>query len=342
MSVPRAAEQWIGSGNFLQSLWGFTRKNKRLRFGLVIVGLWSFVGVFAPLIAPYAPTEPHPYEVLQPPSLRHFFGTDLDGIDIFSRVLWAPRIDLAIAAAASSLSMLIGVPIGAFTGYFAGRRGLSALASNVMMRAVDVSLAFPLFVFALALVAALGPHITNLILAMSFVFAPIFIWLTRSQVLSVRERTFVEAARCSGNTELRIAFRHVLPNALAAPLTQLSVILGSSILLTAGLSFVGAGVRVPTPEWGLMVAEGANTMITGQWWTALFPGLALGSAVFGVGLVGDGLRSYLDPKQRRQTERLLQSAVLEAFTPETPPVGSGVELGSASDVPSIAIGTDEK
>ena len=135
---------------------------------------------------------------------------------------------------------------------------------------------------------------------------------------SVRERPFVEAARCSGNGDLRIAFRHVLPNSLAAPLTQLSVVLGFSILLTAGLSFLGAGVPVPTPEWGLMVSQGASTMITGQWWIALFPGLALATAVLGFALVGDGLRVFLDPKQRTQLERVVGQEMLHPVdTPAT-------------------------
>jgi peptide/nickel transport system permease protein len=179
------------------------------------------------------------------------------------------------------------------------------------MRVFDVSLAFPVFIFALALVAVLGASATNVILAMIFVNTPVFVWLTRSEVLSIRERPFVEAARCSGNGDLRIAFRHVLPNSLAAPLTQLSVVLGFSILLTAGLSFLGAGVPVPTPEWGLMVSQGASTMITGQWWTALFPGLALATAVLGFALVGDGLRIFLDPKQRTQLERVVGQEILQ-------------------------------
>ena len=143
--------------------------------------------------------------------------------------------------------------------------------------------------------------------------------------MAVRERAFVEAARCGGNSELRIAFRHVLPNALAAPLTQLSVVLGFSVLLTAGLSFVGAGIQLPTPEWGLMVSEGASTMITGQWWIAVFPGIALASAVFGFALLGDGLRVYLDPVLRQQAMRI------EA------PAGavSSVETGRFMSVPGL-------
>lgn len=286
----------------------FATRRGTLRIGLLIVGFWLLMGILAPVIAPYSPTEPHPDQLLLPPSLQHWLGTDRDGIDILSRILWAPRIDLSIAVASTALAFVFGVPIGAYTGYFGQRGGLAGAMSNVAMRIVDVSLAFPIFVFALALVAVLGPQVSNVIIAMTFVNMPVFIWLTRSEVLSVRERAFVEAARCGGNSELRIAFRHVLPNSLAAPLTQLSVVLGFAILLTASLSFIGAGVRIPTPEWGLMVSEGAATLIAGQWWPALFPGLALASAVFGFGLVGDGLRVFLDPRRRKVLATVPQAA----------------------------------
>jgi peptide/nickel transport system permease protein len=272
-------------------------------YGLIVVGFWLLISLLAPIIAPYSPTHPFPDAVLAPPGSRFLLGTDRDGLDILSRLMWAPRIDLGIAVASTVLALCIGVPVGGFAGYFGGKGGLQGGLATVAMRIVDVSQAFPVFVFALAIVAVLGPRAGNLIVAMAFVNAPVFIWLTRSQVLAVRERAFVEAARCAGNSEVRIAFRHVLPNALAAPLTQLSVVLGFSVLLTAGLSFVGAGVQLPTPEWGLMVSEGASTMITGQWWIALFPGIALGSAVFGFALLGDGLRVYLDPVLRQQAVR---------------------------------------
>ena len=290
---------------FLVSFLRFASHNRSLRLGLIIVGFWALVTALAPVIAPFSPIEPHPQDVLEPPGRQYLLGTDKDGIDILSRVLWAPRVDLRIAVTSTALAVLFGVPIGAMAGYFGGRGGLLGHIFEWQMRLVDVSLAFPVFIFALVLVAVLGSSATNVILAMVFVNTPVFIWLTRSEVLGVREKPFVEAARCSGNSELRIAFFHVLPNSLAAPLTQLSVVLGFSILLTASLSFVGAGVPVPTPEWGLMISQGASTMITGQWWLAVFPGLALASAVFGFALVGDGLRVYLDPKQRRQSEKAL-------------------------------------
>ena len=292
-------------------LWRFAAVSRRTQAGLIIVGVWVLEAVIAPLAAPYSPVQPHP-ALWQPPSGRFLLGTDGDGFDIFSRILWAPRIDLTIALASTAMAVVIGVPTGAFAGYFGGRRGPLGATAAVVMRIVDVSLAFPVFVFALTLTGMLGPTLGNLIAALTFVSIPPLVWLTRSQVLSVREMTFVEAARCSGNSEWRAVLRHVLPNSVAAPLAQLSVILGGAILATAGLSFIGAGVRIPTPEWGQMISEGSSALITGQWWASVFPGIALGSCVLGFALLGDGLRIYLDPKQRRQSERSVAGLPLES------------------------------
>ena len=311
--------------------WHFALTNPRMRLGLALVGFWVVAGLLAPVVAPYSPVQPHPNDILIPPGPKYWLGTDKDGFDIFSRLVWAPRIDLGIALASTTIALVIGVSIGTFAGFFAGRRGVFGLLSSFVMRVVDVSLAFPLFVFALALVGILGAQLINVIIALTFVGSPPFVWLTRSQVLSVRQATFVEAARCSGNSELRVAFRHVLPNSLAAPLAQLSVILGGAILTTAGLSFIGAGVRIPTPEWGLMISEGASGLITGQWWPGVFPGLAIATCVLGFGLVGDGLRVYLDPKQRRQVGSLVQvEAAMKAMVgdPAANAAGSS-ELTSA-------------
>ena len=276
----------------------YLRQTPVLQLGLAFTVFWVLVALVSPIIAPYPPTEAHPDMILKAPSARFWFGTDKHGMDIFSRVLYAPRIDLGIAVTSTAIASVLGVLIGTVAGYFVGGGGVLGLLAECTMRAVDVVQAFPVFILALVLVAILGASTGNVIAAMVFVNTPVFIWLTRSEVLSIRQKPFVEAARCSGNGEIRIALVHVLPNSLAPALTQLSVVLGVSILLTAGISFLGAGVRVPTPEWGLMVSQGASTMITGQWWVAIFPGLALASAVFGFALVGDGLRNYIDPKRR--------------------------------------------
>ena len=238
---------------------------------------------------------------LKPPNkrvLHYITRPDKDGLDIFSRVFYAARIDLGIAISSTAIAFSLGILLGVLGGYFVGGGGLIGVIAEWMMRAVDVIQSFPVFIFALALVAALGASALNIIVAMVFVNTPVFIWLTRSEVLSVRQKPFIEGARCSGNSEIRIAMRHILPNSLAAALTQLSVVIGFSILLTASISFIGAGIRVPTPEWGLMVSQGASTMITGQWWVALFPGLALASSVLGFALLGDGFRNFIDPKRR--------------------------------------------
>jgi len=275
------------------------RGNPTLRLGLFLVVMWGGVAILAPYISPYSPMEPHPADVLSPPSRQYWFGTDVDGMDIFSRILHAPRIDLGIAVTSTLISFLLGTPLGTLAGYFESRGGLTGLVAPWLMRIVDISLAFPVFIFALILVALLGASSINIVIAQVFVNAPVFVWLTRGEVLRVRGDRFVEAARCSGSSELRIALYHILRNSIASSLTQFSVTLGYSVLLTASLSFIGAGVRVPTPEWGLMVSQGVSTMITGQWWPSFFPGLALATAVLGFSFVGDGLRRYLDPKKRR-------------------------------------------
>lgn len=294
----------------------YTRQTPLFQLGLAITLFWLLVAFFAPYIAPYNPLEIHADAILSPPNRLHWFGTDSYGFDIFSRVLYAPRIDLGIAIVSSTIASFVGVIVGAVGGYFLGSKGLPGMFSQFVMRAVDVMQAFPVFIFALALVAALGRSTTNVIIAMVFVNTPVFIWLTRSEILNVKQKSYIEAARCSGNSEMRIALLHVLPNSLAPALTQISVIMGTAVLLTAGLSFVGAGVRIPTPEWGLMISMGSKMMITGQWWVAMFPGLALASAVFGFSLVGDGLRNYIDPQRR--VDKLSKKTVKKSNKPLTP------------------------
>ena len=267
--------------------------------GLVIVGLTVFLAAVGPYIGPYPTETALPGDPLQPPSLRHPFGTDVSNMDIFSRVIAAPRIDLTIALVSTGIAFVFGVLLGVISGFFGGgERRLARYASEGIMRAADIVQAFPVFIFALALVGFRGPGAVNVIAALAFLNIPFFLRITRGAVLQVRERPFIEAARCAGNSEWRIAFFHVLPNALTPPVANISPTIGFSILLTSGLSFVGAGVPVPTPEWGSMIAIGAPNMMTGQWWTALFPGIALGISILGYALVGDGLKEFLDPTKR--------------------------------------------
>ena len=282
----------------IKRFWQFTRHRPGFLFGLVVVMMTLFLAVFGPLLAPYPPEQALAGEPLSPPSRDHWMGTDVSGLDIFSRVIAAPRIDLTIALVSTAIAFMGGVLLGVISGFFAAQRGIWQGIGEMIMRSADIVQAFPVFIFALALVGFRGPGTTNVIMALAFLNIPFFLRLTRGTVLQVRERPFVEAARCAGNSELRIAFVHVMPNALTPALVNVSVTIGFSILLTAGLSFVGAGVPVPTPEWGSMISLGAQNMMTGQWWTALFPGLALGITILGYSLVGDGLRIYLDPMSR--------------------------------------------
>jgi peptide/nickel transport system permease protein len=274
------------------------RQRKLFALGYFLIGAIVVLAVFAPLIAPYDPETANVEVTLAAPSGSHWLGTDISGMDIVSRLIFSGRIDLVIAILGTLFSVVLGGPLGLIAGYFSGSRGLWGWISEAMMRVADVLQAFPVFVLAIALVAALGQSARNVIIAIAFVNAPIYLRLLRTQALSLRERRFVDAARVAGNRELRIVFRHILPNAVAPAIIQASVNMGWAVLLTAGLSFVGAGVRVPTPEWGSMIAVGAQNMITGQWWPAVFPGLAIAVTVLGFALIGDSLELMLDPVRR--------------------------------------------
>lgn len=278
--------------------WYFTKQDTMFMVGLLIVLLSVFLAVFGPVIAPYGSQEIHPNAVLASPSSDHWFGTDTVGFDVFSRCIAAPRIDLYIALASTALALIIGVPLGAFAGHFGGRPGPPSWLSEGLLRVLDVIQAFPIFILALALVSATGASEENVIAALTFLQAPVFIRLTRGAALTNESRLFVDAARCSGAPERAVAFRHVLPNSLAPALIASSVAVGQAILITAGLSFVGAGVPIPKAEWGLMISDGAGVMILGKWWPSLFPGIFLGITVMGYALVGEGLRKFLDPTNR--------------------------------------------
>lgn len=289
----------------LATLLQVARARPRFALGCVIVLAAVVAGVLAPLVAPYSPIEANPSEFLQPPSGQHWLGTDAVGMDIFSRVIYAPRIDLAIALAGTLLSAVVGCLAGAWVGYYSRSGGVRGWLAYLVMRAADVMQAFPVFVFAIALVASLGQSVQTVVLAIAFVNIPIYLRLMRSQVMTIREMRYVEASLVAGLSDARTIFRHVMPNAMAPALAQLSVNVGWSILLTAGLSFVGAGVRSPTPEWGSMIASGFQNVVTGEWWPSVFPGLALAVTVFGFSLIGSSVELFADPvKMRRLTRDL--------------------------------------
>lgn len=296
--VTAAAPLTKGRSDNLLYLGDYLRKHPLVLIGYVIVAV-SLVMIFVgPLVAPYPAEEANPTERLQPPSRDHWFGTDDSGMDIFSRVLHAPRVDLVIGLLATGLSVALGAPLGVLVGYYAGRGGWKGAVSEFVMRVADVVQAFPLFVLAIAVVSVTGQSVLNLILVMGVLYVPIYVRLTRSQALSVKERTFVEAAYSMGSSDRRIVLRHVMPNSMAPALAQMSVNVAWAILLAASLSFVGAGVKIPTAEWGLMIAMGSVNLITGEWWPALIPGAALTVTVLGYALVGESLQYVFNPAER--------------------------------------------
>jgi peptide/nickel transport system permease protein len=259
-------------------------------FGLLVIIVVA--AVFGPWLVPYDPLASNTAMALKPPSLSHWFGTDQLGRDVFSRVIVATRLDLFISVASVALVFLMGGIAGIASGFFLG------WTDRIVGRISDTIMAFPLFVLAMGIVAALGNTVQNIILATAIVNFPLYVRVARAEANVRREAGFVQAARLSGNGEFRILFGHILPNIMPIMIVQMSLTMGYAILNAAGLSFIGLGVRPPTAEWGIMVAEGAAFMVSGEWWIALFPGAALMTAVFCFNLLGDGLRDIFDPSRR--------------------------------------------
>ncbi|MEO0397695.1 MAG: ABC transporter permease [Cyanobacteria bacterium P01_A01_bin.137] len=243
-------------------------------------------------IAPYDPTASNASIALSAPSFAHWFGTDDLGRDVLSRVLVATRLDLGIAVVAVVLSFALGSILGTCAGYFGG------WCDRIISRIIDTLMAFPLFILAMGLVAALGNTVENIIYATAIINLPLYTRVVRAEILVRRDAGYVEAARLAGNGHLRIMTAHLFPNVLPVMMVHISLNMGWAILNAAGLSFIGLGVRPPTPEWGIMVAEGATYIISGEWWLAIFPGAVLMLAVFCFNLLGDGLRDLIDPRMR--------------------------------------------
>jgi peptide/nickel transport system permease protein len=250
------------------------------------------LALIGPLIVPYDPLASDATAAMQPPSTAHWFGTDALGRDIFSRVIVATRLDLGIAVSAVVLSFALGVSLGLAAGYFGG------WWERIVTRVSDTIMAFPLFVLAMGIVAAMGNTVANIILATAIINLPFYIRVARAETNVRRSAGFIEAARLSGNTDVRILAVHLFPNILPPTMVQVSLNMGWAILNAAGLSFIGLGVRPPTPEWGILVAEGATYIVSGEWWVSFFPGAVLMLAVFAFNLLGDALRDIFDPRRR--------------------------------------------
>ena len=269
------------------------RANPLLVAGAAISLLIVLVALFAPLLAPYpadAGSATHPFLVLLPPSARHWFGTDNVGRDILSRVIYGARVSPVIAIFVLLIACVIGIPLGVVAGYFGG------WLDEALMRVTDIFLAFPPLLLALALATVLPPSLTSLIIAISVTWWPWYTRLIRGQAASVAGRPYVESCRALGIPAHRILLRHILPNSITPLIVQVSLDFGGVILTASALSFLGLGAQDPTPDWGLMVAEGQGYFTT-AWWVVTFPGLAILVTAFAFTLVGDGLRDLLDPKR---------------------------------------------
>jgi peptide/nickel transport system permease protein len=272
----------------MRSIWRMlTGFEKSIAMSMFVILVLTVIG---PWIAPQPTEKANPSLRLLPPSFDHFFGTDSNGMDVFSRVLASFRVDVAIAVIATSISVIVGSALGVLIAQFESSGSelrFRRFAAEVALRTLDVIQAFPVFIFAMVLVAIRGTSLTNIIAAIAFVNLPVFIRLVRSEILSLQSQAYTEAAIAVGNSHFRVGYRHLLPNAVPAVVVQVSVTVGFAILLTAGLSFVGAGVNPPTPELGAMIAGGARFLITDQWWPAVFPGFVLAYTVFTFGLFGE-------------------------------------------------------
>jgi peptide/nickel transport system permease protein len=266
--------------------WSRTRSaasgHKAVVVGVVALVVLLAAGFFLPL--PYSPTTPDPLSTSQPPSGEHWFGTDGDGFDVFSRTIAAAQRDLPLALIGTLMSLLVGVPLGLLV-------SAKTRVAEWIMRGLDVFQAFPLVIIAVAIVTLAGNRLSNVILAIMIINVPRFMRLIRSEALALRESRFIEAALAVGGTRTRVLVRHILPNVAGVTVVQSSLAAAQSIVVIAALSFLGVGVSPPDPSWGLMIQDGSRQMITGQWWVVVFPGAAVLIAVAAFNLIADGLQS---------------------------------------------------
>lgn len=265
------------------------------RISLWMILAFVFVAIFADFIAPYDPTQPNYAASLQGPSLEHPMGTDLTGRDILSRLIHGARISLLVGVIAVSMAVMMGVTIGAVAGFRGG------YTDGVLMRGVDVMISFPSLILALAIVGAVGANLQNIILVIAIVYTPQYARLIRGDVLSVKEEEFVEAARGTGLSEMKVLAKHVIPNAFTAVFVQATFHVATAIIFEASLSFLGLGVQPPTPTWGVLIADGRQYLPEG-WWISTFPGLAIMFTVLAFNIFGDGLRDEIDPQSETQQE----------------------------------------
>ncbi len=271
---------------------GLARLSPTATAGVIIILFFGILALFSNLFMPHDPVASYTNKILQAPSADHWFGTDGNGMDVFSRVIYGAKFGFGIAIPAVLISLAIGLPVGLIAGYRGG------ILDEVLMRIFDGLRVFPSIILALAVVAATGQSLLNVVLVLGFLDSPVFARLVRSEVLSLRSSIFVESAIAAGNPTWRILFFHLLPNSIEGAMAQTAVRAAWAVRISATLAFLGVGIQAPTPEWGAMIRQGTEFMISGQWWVAIFPGVALIFLVFGLNLFGDGLQDILDPRRR--------------------------------------------
>lgn len=285
-----------------RSLWYYAwlrlRRNKSAMFGLSLVLLVVLCAVFAPRIAPYDPIEQlmwteGPAAQLAPPSSKHWFGTDLYGRDVFSRVIYGTRISLRLAVAATIISVAIGTTLGALAGYYGG------FVDDVVSWLINVIFAFPFLLFVITIVAYLPPSDTLVYTVIGLISWIQIGRIVRGQVMAIKETEFVQAAIASGASDARVIFRHILPNVIAPVIVSATLGMGGIVMLEAGLTFLGFGTQPPTPSWGYEISRGQEYLLAGKWWWSIFPGIAICLTVLGFNLFGDGLRDALDPRLKQ-------------------------------------------
>ncbi|HSV91858.1 MAG TPA: ABC transporter permease [Desulfobacterales bacterium] len=270
-------------------VWRRLKRNKAALAGGAIVAVFVLVALAAPLIAPYPPDEGDLGQRLKPPSAAHWLGTDALGRDVLSRIIYGARVSLQIQVVAVLIALVLGTLLGMFGGYYGG------WADNVIMRGMDILLAFPGIFLAISIIAVLGPGLVNLMLAAGIYSVPQFARIVRGSILSLKEKEFVEAARAAGESDRSILFRYLLPNSMAPIIIQTTLRMATVLLTASGLSFLGLGVQPPQAEWGAMLSTARPYLITAPH-VATFPGLAIMLVVMGFNLFGDGLRDSLDPR----------------------------------------------
>jgi peptide/nickel transport system permease protein len=286
----------VSPGTSFDRFLALATRSRIATVGSVVLIALALLSGLLPALSPYDPFVPAPLEIFQAPSARHWFGTDINGMDVFTRVLYGARYSFAIAVPTVVIAILLGVPAGLYAGYRGG------WADELLTRFTDTLRIFPGIILALAIVAALGPSLLNVILTLAVLDAAIFARLVRAETIALRRSGIVESAIAAGNPHWRVMWCHVFPNVQQGMIAQISVRAAWAVRVSATLAFLGIGVQPPTPEWGLMIRQGGEYMLSGQWWVGLFPGLALLLMVLGLNFLGDGLQDILDPRRRAHAD----------------------------------------